>query len=217
VQSRFWHERWRLGQIGFHQSVVDRQLAKYWAALGVSLGGVLVPLCGKSLDLLWLRDQGFDVTGVELSPIALESLCLQQGILARRGPNGAFEQFESRGLRLLRGDVFDLCTQALGEIHAIYDRASLIAFPPEMRARYVDHLTALTKPGTKTLLITVEYPPHQISGPPFSVSRDDVERHYGGSYAIQLLERRDILAYEARLRSRGVTQLDESSFLLTRL
>jgi thiopurine S-methyltransferase len=216
VQPHFWHERWRLGQIGFHQTAVDRQLARHWAQLQVSDGGVFVPLCGKSLDLLWLRDLGLDVTGVELSAVAVESLCLEQGILARRSAVDAFDRFEVPGLRLFRGDLFDLNSAALGAVRAVYDRASLIAFAPDTRARYVDHLSVLTSPGTKTLLITVEYPQQQMNGPPFSASAADVEQLYGSRHTIQLLDRRDILAGEERLRSRGVTQLHENTFLLMR-
>lgn len=216
MQPHFWHERWRLGQIGFHQTAVDRQLARHWAQLQVSDDGVFVPLCGKSLDLLWLRDRGLDVTGVELSAVAVESLCLEQGILARRRAVDAFDRFESPGLRIFRGDLFDLNGAALGAVRAVYDRASLIAFAPDARARYVDHLTALTSPGTKTLLITVEYQQQQMNGPPFSASAADVENLYGGRHTIQLLEKRDILANEERFRSRGVTEFHENTFLLMR-
>jgi thiopurine S-methyltransferase len=216
VQPHFWHERWRLGQIGFHQTAVDRQLARHWAQLQVSDGGVFVPLCGKSLDLLWLRDRGLHVTGVELSAVAVESLCLEQGILARRRAVDAFDRFDSLGMRLFRGDFFDLNGAALGAVRAVYDRASLIAFAPDTRARYVDHLSALTSPGTKTLLITVEYPQQQMNGPPFSAGAADVKQLYGGGHTIHLLERRDILAAEERLRSRGLTQLHENTFLLMR-
>jgi thiopurine S-methyltransferase len=216
VQPHFWHERWRLGQIGFHQTAVDRQLARHWAQLQVPDGGVFVPLCGKSLDLLWLRDRGLDVTGVELSAVAVESLCLEQGILARRRAVDAFDRFESPGLRIFRGDLFDLNGAALGAVRAVYDRASLIAFAPDARARYVDHLTALTSPGTKTLLITVEYQQQQMNGPPFSASAADVENLYGGRHTIQLLEKRDILANEERFRSRGGTEFHENTFLLMR-
>jgi thiopurine S-methyltransferase len=216
VQPHFWHERWRLGQIGFHQTAVDRQLARHWAQLQVSDGGVFVPLCGKSLDLLWLRDRGLHVTGVELSAVAVESLCLEQGILARRSADDAFDRFDSPGMRLFRGDFFDLNGAALGAVRAVYDRASFIAFAPDTRARYVDHLSALTSPGTKTLLITVEYPQQQMNGPPFSAGAADVKQLYGGSHSIHLLERRDILAAEERLRSRGLTQLHENTFLLMR-
>ena len=216
MQPSFWHERWRLGHIGFHQSTVEQQLVQHWPKLQMAAGNVLVPLCGKSLDMLWLQDQGWRVLGVEISAVALESFCLEQGVLARRRAGDAFDEFDGEHLRLFRGNLFDINPELLGTLDAIYDRASLIAFAPDARARYVEYLSSLTKAGTKTLLITVDYPHEQIEGPPFSVNATEVSRLYGHNHSIQLLERSDILANEARLRSRGVTQLHQNSFLLTR-
>jgi len=217
LQPDFWHERWQLGQIAFHQGAVERQLQQHWPGLQVTDGVVFVPLCGKSLDLKWLRDRGLGVTGVELSSIALESFFLEHGILTRRTAGDDFDRFESPGLRLLRGDLYRLSRETLGPVRAVYDRASLIAMTPDSRTRYVKQMSALTPPGTKTLLITVEYPQHQMSGPPFSVSAADVEDLYGKNHSIQLLERRDILAEEPRFRARGVAEIHQNCFLLTQL
>ena len=72
MDADFWLERWRQGQTGFHMKRPTPLLAKYWPALGVPRGSrVLVPLCGKSLDMLWLASQGHRVLGVELSPLAV--------------------------------------------------------------------------------------------------------------------------------------------------
>ena len=216
MRPSFWEERWRLGQIGFHQLAVEEQLAKYWSQLNVPSGHVLVPLCGKSLDLLWLRERGIDVTGIELSAVAVESLFWEQGILARRTAGEGIDRFDADRLRIFQGNLFTLDSARLGNFHAVYDRASLIALPPEERVRYVDTLVTLTQPGTKTLLMTIEYSQQQANGPPFSVGRSEVEALYGARHSIRLLERRDILANEARLRARGVTELHENCFLLTR-
>ena len=218
MRPRFWHDRWRLGQIGFHQAAVDRQLQRHWPDLALAAGSrVFVPLCGKSLDLLWLRERPHEVAGVELSAIALESFCLQNGIPARRRPLEDFDVYEAENLRLYRGDFFALSAQLLGSVAAVFDRAALIAWTPEQRAAYVSHMTALTSPGTQTLLVCVEYPQAQMAGPPFSVDSEDIERLYGGQHAIQLLSKEDILANEPRLRSKGITELHEVSYRLTRM
>jgi thiopurine S-methyltransferase len=105
----------------------------------------------------------------------------------------------------------------LGSVAAVYDRAALIAWTPEQRAAYVAHISELTSPGTQTLLITMEYAQAQMTGPPFSVGPDDIERLYAQNHSIRELGRHDILANEARLRSRGLTQLHEACYRLTRL
>jgi thiopurine S-methyltransferase len=218
VQPDFWHKRWRTGQIGFHQSAVDRYLEQFWGDLALEdHSPTFVPLCGKSLDLLWLRNRGHRVTGVELSPVALETFCMEHGIPARRRVRDDFEVYDSVGLSLLCGDFFSLTQERLGGVCAVYDRAALISWTPELRAAYVQHMTSLTSPGAQTLLVTIEYPQAQMTGPPFSVGADDVDRLYGPNHAIRNLSRTDVLASEHRLRSRGVTQLHEACYRLTRL
>jgi thiopurine S-methyltransferase len=218
LEPHFWDARWRSGQIGFHQSAVDRHLEKYWPQLGLDgHGRVFVPLCGKSLDLLWLLEREHSVVGVELSALALESFCTEHGIPARRRMLDHFDVYEAAGLELYRGDFYELSRDILGSFTAVYDRAALISWKPKLRARYVAHMTALTSPGTQTLLITMEYSQAQMTGPPFCVAADEVEHLYARDHAIEVLAKDDVLANEPRLRSRGVTELHEVCYRLTRL
>jgi thiopurine S-methyltransferase len=218
LQPEFWHDRWRTGRIGFHQSAVDRNLTQYWPHLGLATNSrVFVPLCGKSLDLPWLCERGHFVTGVELSTVALESFCMEHGVPAKRRILDDFDVYEAPKLQLFRGDFFALTPELLGPIPAVYDRAALTSWIPDLRAAYVQHMTALTNPGTQTLLVTMEYPQEQMKGPPFSVSADEVDRLYAQHHEIRPLSRQDVLANEPRLRSRGVTQLHEACYRLTRL
>lgn len=197
---------------------MDRHLERYWSCLGVADDcHVFVPLCGKSLDLLWLRDRGHSVSGVELSAVALESFCVEHGIPARRRELGCFDVYEATGLELFCGDFFVLTPAVLRPPAAIYDRAALISWVPELRAAYVDHLTALTKPGTQILLVTIEYPQPQMAGPPFSVNSDDVQALFSRSFMIRELTRENALAREPRLQARGLTALNEVCYALTRL
>jgi thiopurine S-methyltransferase len=217
MRPEFWHERWSAGRIGFHQSATDRLLSEYWAQAAAARGGrVFVPLCGKSLDLLWLRDRGYEVTGVELSDIAVQAFFLQNGIAARRRVTPVFDVYEAANLQLLRGNFFDLTTARLGPVAAVYDRAALISWSPELRAPYVEHITALTSAGATTLLITLEYRQAQMPGPPFSVDRHEVVRLYSRGHEIQELARRDVLASEPRMQARGVSKLVETCYRLVR-
>jgi thiopurine S-methyltransferase len=218
VQPEFWHDRWRTAQIGFHQSAIDRHLTAYWPKLNLAANThVFVPLCGKSLDLPWLHDQGHTVIGVEISAVAVESFFMEQGIPARRRGLDDFDVYEAERLKLFRGDFFKLTAALLGNVSSVYDRAALISWTPELRAEYVERVTALTRPGTQTLLIAVEYPQAEMSGPPFCVTRDDIDRLYGKRHTIEQLGRHEILSREPRLRARGLTELYEVCYRLTRL
>jgi thiopurine S-methyltransferase len=218
LQPKFWHDRWRAGQIGFHQPAVDRNLREYWPDLGLASNSfVFVPLCGKSLDLLWLCERGHSVMGVELSTVALESFCMEHGIPAKRRTGEGFDVYEASRLQLFQGDFFRLTSQLLGSMQAIYDRAALISWAPELRAAYVKHVIELTNTGAKTLLVTMEYDQEQMKGPPFSVTAGEVERLYARHHEIRELSRRSILATEPRLRARGLSELYEVCYRLTRL
>jgi thiopurine S-methyltransferase len=155
--------------------------------------------------------------GVELSTVALESFCMEHGVPAKRRTLDDFDVYEDTQLHLFRGDFFALTPELLGPIGAVYDRAALISWVPELRAAYVKHMTALTNPGTQTLLVAMEYPQQEMKGPPFSVGADEVDRLYSRNHEIRALSTQDILANEHRLRSRGVTQLHEACYRLTRL
>src|SRR5580693_7505795 len=156
MEPQFWLNRWRNGQIGFHQSSVDRSLERHWPELNPARGGrVFVPLCGKTLDMLWLRDQGHYVTGVELSATAVEAFCMENGVPARRRARDGFDIYQAENLEIFRGDFFRLASSDLGETSAVYDRAALISWTPELRAAYAEHTAALLKSGTPMLLITL--------------------------------------------------------------
>lgn len=209
MHPEFWLDRWSRGQVGFHRTEAEPFLVKYWSRVAPRNGRVLVPLCGKSLDLAWISDQGQPVLGVELSAIAIESFCMENGLPAQRRQLPDHDLYETPRLTLFRGDFFALTPAECGTIAAVYDRAALISWSSELRKEYVEHLASLTPLGAPVLLISMEYPQEQMTGPPFSVNRDEIERLYGSRYEITELDRRDILAQEHRMRARGVVSLHE--------
>lgn len=210
----FWHERWQRGEIGFHQGEVNPYLIRHWPALAVTGGTVFVPLCGKSLDMAWLREQGHEVLGVELSPLAVQGFFAEHGHTPQHSTDERFNRCEANGIRLLCGDFFDLTAADLQHVTAVYDRAALIALPPELRARYVRHLVSLLPAGAQILLVTVDYPQEEMTGPPFAVSVAAVEALYRPYADIELLARLDVLAQNPRFQARGMSSLHENIFAL---
>lgn len=216
MDRAFWLERWQQNQIGFHQAEINAHLQDFWGALALPHGsGVFVPLCGKSRDLLWLRAQGHAVLGVEISPIAVRDFFSENRLPVQARPDGVFERWEVDALTILCGDFFALRATHLAGVAGVYDRASLIALPADMRARYAAHLQDILPAHAGILLITVEYPPAQMAGPPFSVHAPEIEQLYGGRYAITPLYQQDVLAENATLRERGLTELVERVYRLT--
>ncbi len=186
MKHEFWHERWEQDQIGFHQQEINGYLTRHWAELGLPDGApVFVPLCGKSLDMLWLREQGHPVFGIELSRKALEAFFHENDIEPSVNETERFSEFSSEQLTLFAGDYFQLSREDLGQIHAVFDRASLIALPPAMRADYVNKMGELLTPGAHILLITMQYEEGTLEGPPFSVAEEEVTALYSEQFTIE--------------------------------
>ncbi len=215
MHEQFWHERWQQGQIGFHQREINRHLQDFWGVLALPPASrVFVPLCGKSLDMLWLRAQGLEVVGVEFSPIAVRDFFAENGLEPTVTPAGRFERWEADGLVILRGNFFDLTPAEIDGCAGVFDRASLVALPAEMRPRYARHLTSLLPAHARTLLIAFEYDQRQMQGPPFAVLEDEVVALYQDRFHIERLLTLDVLADEPGFRQRGLTWLVEKVYRL---
>jgi thiopurine S-methyltransferase len=211
----FLHERWQRNEIGFHQQEINAHLQGYWARLAVPAGGlVFVPLCGKSRDLLWLRARGHTVLGVELSPIAVRDFFAENARTPQVTRQDAFERYEADGLAVLCGDFFDLTPESVQGVAGVYDRAALIALPPELRVRYAEHSMNILPATAGTLLVTMEYPQNEMSGPPFAVLEDEVRRLYEERCTVTRLFTKDILAQNLRFRERGLRALTEKGYRL---
>ncbi len=216
MKKDFWLERWDRRKIGFHQNEINPYLRQYWQELHLNPGGeVFVPLCGKSTDMTWLRKQGHAVLGVELSDIAVREYFAENGYVPRQAAKEKFNCCEADNIRILCGDFFDLCKDDLAKVSAVYDRASLVALPRDMRERYVNHLVSILPPATKILLITFDYPQAEMFGPPFAVSADEVSALYSKHAEVRLLAGLDVLAQNPRFQERGLSRLQENIYLLT--
>ncbi|MGZ8248938.1 thiopurine S-methyltransferase, partial [Methylomagnum sp.] len=174
MDTEFWLEKWESREIGFHRDAVNQQLERHWPSLGIGAErAVLVPLCGKSLDLVYLRRLGHPMVGVELSPLAVREFFAEQGLQPEsRDLGDGLRAFEAEGVCLIQGDFFALRREDLPEIGAVYDRAALIAMPPETQPRYAAQLVALLPEEAPMLLITLEYDNDEMQGPPFSTPAD---------------------------------------------
>jgi thiopurine S-methyltransferase len=214
MEPDFWHQRWQDNLIGFHQHELNPYLLEYWPQLELKDGSdVLVPLCGKTLDMRWLAER-YPVRGVELSPRAVEDFFAEQQLAYSRRENGEFSIYDATGITLFCGDFFNLAPKTLGKVSAVYDRAALIALPQDMRARYVRHLNSLCRAGTRMLLVTLAYDQSDMNGPPFSVEDGEVHTLFDSDWQVERLFDDDVLAREAKFRERGLARLWETVYRL---
>lgn len=128
-------------KIGWHRDTVNKFLIKYVHELtgGRSNLRVFVPLCGKSLDMLWLAEQGHNVVGVEVAKQAIESFFEENDLTfsvekvklaATVDPVDVYKCVEKK-IIIFCCDLFVLSEEDVGgRFDAIWDRGSLSAMQP---------------------------------------------------------------------------------------
>ena len=215
MHKEFWLERWEQNQIAFHQGQVHPMLIKH-ASNFADLDGkiIFVPLCGKSLDMIWLQGAGAKVIGCELSHTACEDFFIENKLSYTTQNLGDLTVYSSENITIYCGDFFHLDNQVLKSVNYVYDRAALVALPLEMRKKYVTHLK-LILPQVVYLLIAFSYTSEVEIGPPFAVFDDEISLLYSESYSIRKLEQTtENVSMNSRLYELGVLDITESSYLL---
>lgn len=187
MQPDFWHQKWQKNEIGFHLPEANVLLVAHLPSLALKRGShIFLPLCGKTLDIAWLLEQGYRVAGAELSKLAVDDLFKSLGVVPKTDILGSITHYQAPNINIYVGDIFQLTASILGNVDAVYDRAALVALPVEMRANYTKHLLAITHYAPQ-LLICMEYDQTLQAGPPFSVDANEVKLHYQASYDLTLL------------------------------
>ncbi len=213
-----WRTRWEEGNTGWHRAEAHPALERWAARLPAPPARVFVPLCGKSRDLVWLHDRGYQVVGAELSARALRDFFSERGLRPEETAQGGLTCLRAARYELWCGDFFAL--PALPPFPAIYDRAALIALPRASRPGYAERLRGLLAPGGVMLLLSLDYPlPATGSwavdepGPPHSVPEEEIRALYAG-LGFERLDRADVIDESPRFRERGLAHLYEQASLL---
>ena len=216
MDPKFWLERWEKGETGWHRDEVHPELIAHWPSLGLPpKSRVLVPLCGATPDMRWLADQGHEVIGIELSRFAIETFLKRNRVYHVEMDQDGFRTYLGGRYQFWCGDIFAMPEEATAGVTALYDRASLVALPPEARQRYARFLTERLVPETKGLLISLDYDQNQMNGPPFSVPESNVRALLVGDFDIERVSGADAL--DDGMKKRGLSALRETTYRLTRL
>ena len=215
VDNQHWLDRWQENRIGFHESGVNQYLQSYLSQFALPIGScIFMPLCGKAHDIAWLANQGYQVIGIELSPIAVEAFFDEHSLEYQCTDCERFRVYRAPNITLFEGDFYDLRSEDLNHCVLTYDRAALIAMELPDRPRYYQHMLSIIPNASNMLLITLAYDQSEMRGPPFSVPDDEVLRNYADAFSIRLLECNNIIDERPRWRKVGLTALSESVFYL---
>ncbi|MEL0638079.1 MULTISPECIES: thiopurine S-methyltransferase [Marinomonas] len=205
ITNEFWLDRWKTGRIGFHKEGINPRLIDYWPDLPKG-SHVLVPLCGKSNDMIWLAEQGYQVTGVELSSLAVIQFLGDNDLVYSTHEEGDLKihTVEGLSLRIVEGDFFMFSKKGFD---ACYDRAAMVAMPSEKREEYVSHTLSLLSPSAFVLLVSLRYDGDK-QGPPFSVAHEDITGLWGPR--IQKIASEDLVQTNAYYKDMDYVFFEES-------
>ena len=158
---------------------------------------VLVPLCGKTVDLAFLahHENVSQVVGVDGIGQAFDEFQHEHPKLHVQAPtttnsdqnDDLFRKWKGNKLELWEGDFFHLLDQDMehnkdhGVFDLIVDRGSLVAIDPSLRDQYLEIVGRSLRPHTgQWLLVVVErnnaIPHNRTQGPPHHFDHADLER-----------------------------------------
>ncbi len=188
MDAQFWINAWNEGRTNFHQQNYHEKLLQFFPPLRPHKGqSVLVPLCGKSKDMLWLSTLGLKVKGVELHQTAVDAFFSENKLQPEeKSLHGNFKRSKFLDITVDCGDFFKLSETSVFDF--VYDRASLVALPLSMRKNYVQIISQALKPGGKCLLIVYDYDQSKMDGPPFSIDEKEIQSLYAHDFSITLLD-----------------------------
>lgn len=186
MQPEFWHQSWVVegSKTSFHRPDVHPYLFKHCPPSFLEGKRVFVPLAGKTNDLEYFRQHAAWAVGVELVEKPILQFMEEQNLDYERRPGGLIR---AERLSFFHRDIFDLTVEDVGHLDLIYDRASLIAFPLDMRMRYLAKIHELAPAGCQIVLNTLEYAPY-MEEPPFSVAPADVDSYFSHRFRIDHAE-----------------------------
>lgn len=202
LTAELWDGMWKTGYIPWHEGQVNTMLQKHIHEMtsGQKNLRIFVPMCGKSLDLVWLADQGHAVVGVEGSEIAVKSFFEENQLqftteaINLVSVEANSYKARSKAITILQCDLFCVSSELLGgKFDAIWDRGALIAVDEELRAKYVEVVANLLSPAGCWLVETYDFNPADNPDPgPFIVTEEDMNAIFGEKFDIRVLEKSEV-------------------------
>jgi len=213
-----WLHFWEKNETNWHSDTITQELVEYFELFELELGDkVFVPLCGKSLDMIYIVNQGFSVVGIEISEVGIRQFFKENDLKYTVTKVDDFDLYSSENLEIYCGDFFLLTSKHLNNIKAVLDRKSLIALEPDLRQKYVKHLNDIISLGVRILLVTLHYPQHQMSGPPFSVDKSEVESLFSMTFETRELKSFNDIENGSKLVRAGVDYINNAAYCLRKV
>ncbi|XP_066959611.1 probable thiopurine S-methyltransferase [Macrobrachium rosenbergii] len=214
-----WNIRWEENKTGWHLKDVNCVLLNHGdLLLSEPSRRVLVPLCGKTLDLKWFYDGGHTVVGIEGIEMPIVDFFSEHDIpyVVEQFPDGKLYKSKDGRLLMYCCDLFKLNAAILGKFDAIWDRGSLVAIYEEDRENYAKLMKSVLAPDFRYLASIVQYTPtEKFSGPPRTIPTELLQELYGDVCEIKIVESIDRSQDEKVRNTWELDAMDEVVVLMT--
>lgn len=178
-----WQGHYESDDLGWDLGHVAPPFIKLWEEGKLPVGKALVPGCGRGHEVVFLAENGFEVTAIDFSSGAVTSL---ERSLEERNLDG----------RVLHQDFFDLDNSHDGVYDLVLEQTFFCAIPPRQRPDYVLNVARVLKPGA--LLVGLFYHTDQEGGPPYNTTREDIETHFSNHFIIHQLDKTSLSAEQRK-------------------
>lgn len=157
----YWDQRYHMNDAGWDMKTPTPVFVELLDSGRYAPGAALVLGCGKGYDAVLFAQHGFDVTAVDFSEAALDHT---MKLAAESGTT----------LSVARRDLFSLSPELDCRFDYVVEYVTFCAIDPRRREEFAGVVSSVLKPGGR--LLGLFFPiDERAGGPPFSVTRDEVE------------------------------------------
>ncbi len=212
MELSYWQSRWKKGLIGFHLNQPHHSLESFFKPYLKENDLVYLPLCGKTPDIKWFANQNCRVQGTEISEIAIQDFFKEHNLNPTVSQSHNTTLYRADNIELRQADFLKDAKILQSTADFIYDRAALVALPPQKRPGYIEKAIQILKPGGYYALVAFTYDQDEMTGPPFSVPLQEISAYFDAFVKIQFRET-EILETLKKFQERGLSSMSEQLYL----
>jgi cyclopropane fatty-acyl-phospholipid synthase-like methyltransferase len=170
-----WQRHYDEGDLGWDLGQVAPPFIKLFESKTILPGKTLIPGCGRGHEVIYLAENGFEVTAVDYSPGAVNHLK---------------STVQERNLKceVLHLDFFGIDSSHNGVYDLLIEQTFFCAISPEQRSSYVSTVARALKKGGM-LAGLFYHTGEEEGGPPFNTTREDIKKYFSDSFEIRQLSK----------------------------
>ncbi len=169
-----WQRHYDEDDLGWDLGQVAPPFVKLFESKLIVPGKTLIPGCGRGHEVIYLAENGFEVTAVDFSSGAVNHLK---------------STVEGRNIKceVLHMNFFGIDSTHDGVYDLLIEQTFFCAISPEQRPSYVSTVARALKQGG--MLAGLFYHTGEEGGPPFNTTREDILKHFSDSFEIKHLSK----------------------------